>query len=137
MDFKRLYEELNDSFSTDVKTLQAQREQMAVMRFLAGLSPEFETVKSQIIFDSEISSLHDVFTGMLHTESPILSHTTSALVSCNDSGRRNDRGGHRGGFNGGRGFQCPGKVVPTFDSSGIICYYCREPEHTKKTCLKL
>ena len=48
MDFKRVYEELNVlmPFSTDVKTQQAQREQMAVMSFLASLPSEFETAKS-------------------------------------------------------------------------------------------
>ncbi|KAG8637829.1 hypothetical protein MANES_15G168650v8, partial [Manihot esculenta] len=100
---------------------------MAVLSFLAGLPPEFETAKSQILSDSEISSLHDVFTRVLRTESPIPSHPTSALVSRNDSGRHNNRGGS----------QHSREIGPTSDSGGIICYYCREPEHTKKTCQKL
>ncbi|KAG8661786.1 hypothetical protein MANES_01G039012v8 [Manihot esculenta] len=110
---------------------------MAVMSFLAGLPPEFETAKSQILSDSEISSLHDVFTRVLRTESPIPSHPTSALVSRNDSGRHNNRGGQRGGFNAGKRSQHSGEIGPTSDSGGIICYYCREPGHTKKTCQKL
>lgn len=59
MDFKRTYEELNMllPFSPDVKVRQRQREHMAVMSFLAGLSPDFETVKSQVLSGSEISSL--------------------------------------------------------------------------------
>ncbi|KAG8636917.1 hypothetical protein MANES_15G058801v8 [Manihot esculenta] len=139
MDFKRVYEELKVliPFSIDVKTQQAQREQMAVMSFLASLPLEFETAKSHILFDSKISSLHYVFTKVLRTESPIPSHTTSALVSRNDNGRHDNKSGHRRGFNGGRRSQRLGKVVPTSDSGGIICYYCREPGHTKKTCLKL
>ncbi|KAG8646648.1 hypothetical protein MANES_09G019650v8 [Manihot esculenta] len=89
MDFKRVYEELNVlmPFSTDVKTQQVQREQIVVISFLAGLSPKFETAKSQILYDFEILSLHDVFTKVLRTEFPITSHPTSALVSRNDSGR--------------------------------------------------
>ncbi|KAG8646402.1 hypothetical protein MANES_09G001301v8 [Manihot esculenta] len=116
MDFKRVYEELNVlmPFNTDVKTQQTQREQMAVMSFLAGLPPK-----------------------VLHTESPIPSHPTSALVSRNDSGRQNNRGGQRGGFNAGKRSQHSGETGPTSDSGGIICYYCREPEYTKKTCQKL
>ncbi|KAG8652889.1 hypothetical protein MANES_06G147450v8 [Manihot esculenta] len=125
MDFKRVYEKLNGlmSFSTDVKTQQAQQEQMAVMSFLASLPPKFETAKSQILSVSEISSLHDVFTRVLHTESPSPSDTPSALVSYNDSGRHNNRGRHRGSFNGGRRSQRPGETVSTSDSGGIICYY--------------
>lgn len=63
MSFKRTYEELNMllPFSPDVKVQQQQREQMVVMSFLAGLSPDFETAKSQVLSSSEISSLHDVF----------------------------------------------------------------------------
>ncbi|KAG8661154.1 hypothetical protein MANES_02G211261v8 [Manihot esculenta] len=139
MDFKRVYEELNVlmPFSIDVKTQQTQREQMAVMSFLAGLPPEFETAKSQILFDSEISLLHDVFTRVLHTESPIPSHPIGALVSRNDSGRQNNRGRQREGFNDCKGSQRSGKIGSTSDSGGIICYYCHEPGHTKKTCHKL
>ncbi|KAG8633424.1 hypothetical protein MANES_18G104116v8 [Manihot esculenta] len=107
---------------------------MAVMSFLAGLPPEFETAKSQVLSDSEISSLHDVFTRILRTESPIPSHPTSALVSRNDSGKQNNRGGQRGGFNGGKRSQHFGETGSTSDSGGIICYYCSEPGHTKKTC---
>ncbi|KAG8650815.1 hypothetical protein MANES_07G072314v8 [Manihot esculenta] len=103
MDFKRVYEELNVlmPFSTDV---------------------EFETAKSQILSDSEISSLHDVFTRVLRTESPIPSHPTSALVSRNDSGRQNNRGGQRGGFNAGKRSQHSGETGPTSDSGGIILH---------------
>ena len=59
MDFKKTYEELNVllPFSPDVKVQQAQREKMVVMSFLAGLPPEFETTKSQILSSFEISSL--------------------------------------------------------------------------------
>ncbi|XP_007029051.2 PREDICTED: uncharacterized protein LOC18599148 [Theobroma cacao] len=71
MDFKRIYEELNVllPFSPDVKVQQAHWEQMVVMSFIAGLPPELETVTSQILSDSEISSLHDTFTRVLRTES--------------------------------------------------------------------
>ena len=47
MDFKRIYEELYIllPFSPDVKVKQAQREQMAVMSFLAGFPPELNIAK--------------------------------------------------------------------------------------------
>ena len=48
MDYKKTYEELNMSlpFSPDVKVQQAQREQMAVMGFLAGLPSEYDSAKA-------------------------------------------------------------------------------------------
>ncbi len=64
MELERVYEELNVllPFIPNAKVQQAQREQMAVMNFLAGLLSEYETAKSQILSSSEISSLHDTFT---------------------------------------------------------------------------
>ncbi|KAL5810382.1 hypothetical protein ACOSQ3_027084 [Xanthoceras sorbifolium] len=60
MAFQKTYEELNMllPFSPDVKIQQRQREQMAIMSFLAGLSSYFETAKSQVLSGSEISSLN-------------------------------------------------------------------------------
>ena len=69
MDFKKTYEELNVllPFSPDVKAQQVQREKIVIMSFLASLPIEFEIAKSQILSSSEISSLQDVFTRVLHT----------------------------------------------------------------------
>ncbi|KAL5767435.1 hypothetical protein ACOSQ2_014218 [Xanthoceras sorbifolium] len=68
-------------FSLDVKIQQHQREQMAIMSFLAGLSSDFETAKSQVLSGSEISSLNEVFSRVLRTEGtpPVL--LSGALVS--------------------------------------------------------
>ncbi|EOX92755.1 Cysteine-rich RLK (RECEPTOR-like protein kinase) 8 [Theobroma cacao] len=82
---------------------------MAVMSFLAGLSPELETVKSQILSGSKISSLHDTFT-------------------------RNNRNGNRGGGTGNRNRDVDSRSQ---ESGGIVCYYCHEPGHTKRFCRKL
>ncbi|XP_071714909.1 uncharacterized protein [Rutidosis leptorrhynchoides] len=48
MEFKKIYEEFNSllPLSTDVKTMQTQREQIAVMSFLTGLRPEHDSIKS-------------------------------------------------------------------------------------------
>ncbi|KAH1030758.1 hypothetical protein J1N35_042932 [Gossypium stocksii] len=69
MDFKKTYEELNMllPFSLDIKVQQAQREQMAVMSFLAGLPSEFEAAKSQILPCGEITTLQDAFSTVLCT----------------------------------------------------------------------
>ncbi|WMV16342.1 hypothetical protein MTR67_009727 [Solanum verrucosum] len=83
MEFKKIYEELNMllPFSTDIKVQQAQREQMAVMSFLAGLPTEFETAKSQILASSEITSLNDVFSWVLRTESTPSNEQTKVVVT--------------------------------------------------------
>ncbi len=99
MEFKRIYEELNVllPFSSDIKVQQAQREQMAVMSFLTGLPSKYETVKSQILSSSEISSLHDTFKHV-HEKSPYFSHPTScALISRNISGQQGNKGEYKGG----------------------------------------
>ncbi|KAH0713023.1 hypothetical protein KY289_008982 [Solanum tuberosum] len=91
MEFKKTYEELNVllPFSTDIKVQQAQREQMAIMGFLAGLPSEFETAKSHILSSSEISSLKDVFSRVLRTESTPSIQQTNVLVAKRGGGRNN------------------------------------------------
>jgi len=144
MGFKRVYEELNSllPFSTDVKTQQSQREQMAVMSFLAGLPPEFDAARTQILSSPEITTLRDTFTRIfLRSEgsrsAPII---TSALMSrgtSNEVGRgsRDSRGsrkntGFQGSWSGGGLGRNAGHNKP-------VCYYCDEPGHTRRTCWKL
>ena len=69
MEFKKTYEGLNMllPFSADIKVQQTQREQIAVMSFLASLPSEFDTVKSQILSSHEISSLQETFNKLLRT----------------------------------------------------------------------
>ncbi|XP_057996481.1 uncharacterized protein LOC131175824 [Hevea brasiliensis] len=136
MEFKCVYEELNIllPFSHDVKVQQAQLEQMAVMSFLAGLPSEYETVKSQILSSSEIFSLHDTFTRVLRIESTYSPQPTNgALISRNISGQQ----GYRGGITNHRNNQRNVEASSNQNSGGIICYYCHEPGHTKRNCLKL
>ncbi|KAK3034070.1 hypothetical protein RJ639_034295 [Escallonia herrerae] len=112
MDFKKIYEELNMllPFSKDIKVQQAQREQMAVMSFLGALPPEFDTAKSQILSGTDITSLQEVFSRVLRTESTSSNQQSSVLVANIGRGseasrmnnNRGDRGsGDRGGHNGG------------------------------------
>ena len=132
MDFKKTYEELNVflPFSTDIKVQQTQREKMAVMSFLAGLPSEFETAKSQILSNSEIGSLQEVFSRILRTESTSsIQQTNNVLVAkggSNDTGRKSNNRGES-------------KTSDSYnnDSSNIVCYYCHELDHTKKYCKKL
>ncbi|KAK2970837.1 hypothetical protein RJ640_016633 [Escallonia rubra] len=112
MDFKKTYEELNMllPFSKDIKVQQAQREQMAAMSFLGALPPEFDTAKSQILSGTDITSLQEVFSRVLRTESTFSNQQSSVLVANRGKGseagrmnnNRGDRGGgDRGGHNGG------------------------------------
>ncbi|GMJ03787.1 hypothetical protein HRI_004047900 [Hibiscus trionum] len=146
MDFKKMCEELNMllPFSADIEVQRSQREQMAIMSFLAGLPPEFETAKSQILSGSEISSLDDVFRRVRRTENSLPTPSPqhgSVLLSralLSDSGKQH--------FNS----SCPGRSMgsgstksdPQFgvrgpDHSVVICHYCHKPGHTKRDCQKL
>ncbi|KAK3015718.1 hypothetical protein RJ639_005918 [Escallonia herrerae] len=128
MDFKKTYEELNVllPYSSDIKVQQAQREQMAVVSFLGALPPEFDTAKSQILSGTAITSLQEVFSRVLRTESTFSNQQSSVLVA-NRGGWSNNRG-DRGG--GGRGGHNEG-------TSEIVCYYYKKPRHTKRYCKKL
>ncbi|KAL5838389.1 hypothetical protein ACOSQ3_015558 [Xanthoceras sorbifolium] len=135
MAFKKTYEELNMllPFSPDVKIQQRQREQMAIMSFLARLSSDFETAKSQVLSGSEISSLDEVFSRVLRTEGtpPVL--LSGALVSRShnyEPGRSTSQSGNKGG--GSQGFETRQQ-----DSGGIVCHYCHKPGHMKRDCRKL
>ena len=124
MDFKKTYEELNLllPFSSDVKVQQTQREQMAIMSFLAGLSPEFEAAKSQILSSPEISSLQDVFSRVLRTENTQSVQSSSALVGL---GKQQYKGG-------GKGIDTRGQ-----NAEVVVCHYCHKPGHMKRDCKKL
>ncbi|KAH0688856.1 hypothetical protein KY289_016214 [Solanum tuberosum] len=91
MEFKKTYKELNVllPFSIDSKVQQAQREQMAIMSFLTGLPSGFETAKSQILSSSENTSLNDVFSRVLRTESTPAYQQTNVLVGKRGGGRNN------------------------------------------------
>ena len=62
-DFKRMYEELNAvlPITSNVREMQGQREQLAIMSFFAGLKPEYDVVRSQILGGERLSSLMEVF----------------------------------------------------------------------------
>lgn len=137
MAFKKTYEELNMllPFSPDVKVQQSQHEKMAIMSFLAGLPSEFESAKSQILSGSEISSLQDVFSRVLRSESP-----SPPILPLNDVlvSRNNKYSSWRSiNLNRNRGADSQNFEPQTLDSGGIVCNYCRKPGHTKLECRKL
>ena len=87
MEFKKTYEELNMllPFSVDIKVQQTQRDQMAVMSFLASLPSEFDTAKSQILSSPEISSLQETFSRLSCTEISPSIHMRNALANKNSN----------------------------------------------------
>ncbi|XP_071915997.1 uncharacterized protein [Coffea arabica] len=70
-DLKRVSEELNAvmPLSSDIKVMQRQREQMLVLKFLAGLKPEFEPIKSQILAGEQLPSFAEAYARVLRSAS--------------------------------------------------------------------
>ena len=131
MEFKKIYEELNMllPFSADVKVQQQQREQMAIMSFLAGLPSTFDTAMSQIISGSDISSLQEVFSRVLRTEGAPSNPVTGALLS------RNTHSSSRPAYYK-PGAPRNSESRPT-DTAAVTCNYCKKPGHTIQECRKL
>nr|XP_016507431.1 PREDICTED: uncharacterized protein LOC107825109 [Nicotiana tabacum] len=129
-EFKKVYDELNVilPFSPDVKVQQAQREQLAVMSFLSGLSPEFEGAKSQILSGTAISSLKEAFTRVLRTEKshpgPTATIDSGALLSRVQKDRSHS---NRNRSSDSRDLK----------QGEVECFYCHELGHTIRYCVKL
>nr|GEY47753.1 uncharacterized protein [Tanacetum cinerariifolium] len=131
MEFKKMYEELNSllPISADVKVMQKQREQVAVMSFLTGLRPKFDSLRCQFLNESEIPSLTDTFARVIRNEtlqSPHSSASNSALVS---------RGRSQGGYRNGNNDRVGDSEGFNFDE--VECYYCPELGHTRRNCKKI
>ncbi|XP_030449499.2 uncharacterized protein LOC115671939 isoform X1 [Syzygium oleosum] len=155
-EFKRMYEELNAilPISANIQQMQLQREQLAVMVYLAGIGPEYETVRSQILGGEAVASLTDTFARVLRVSrespqdiTPMADSSALVFQSRSGSGSRSDggnRGGYsgRGGRGGGRG-EGPGRGqgqqhVSTNNSGAIrTCHYCGKAGHIQKFCYKL
>ena len=125
MDYKKTYEELNTllPFSPDVKVQQAQREQMAVMGFLAALPSEYESINAQILSNLEISSFQEKFSRILRTDTssstPPSAQMSNALVGRNMSELEKQQ--YR---SGGSGYNSR-----RTSSRGVVCYYCLKYVH--------
>ena len=118
--------------SPDVKIQQSQREQMAVMGFLAALPSKYDSAKAQILSSPEILSLQETFSRILRTEvssssSPTLVSTqiSSALIGQTiESKRQRNRNSDPGDNTMGPG------------SGGVVCYYCHKSGHMIRDCKK-
>ncbi|KAH6784058.1 hypothetical protein C2S52_009017 [Perilla frutescens var. hirtella] len=129
--FKRTYEELNTllPFSPNVKVQCAQRDTLRLMSFLAGLPPEFDTAKSQVLSDSTTSSLEDAFRRILRTEptaSPPMSQ--SAFLSSSSPSDYEKALSKGGGGPSGHRKQW---------TDDVECRYCHAIGHIKRDYPKL
>ena len=134
MAYKKIHEELNMlmSFCPDVKVQQSQREQMAVMGFLATLPSEYDSAKAQILSNPEISSLQETFSRILRTEvssssSPtfVSAHTNSALIGQTiESEKKRNR------------YSGPGDNTRGPGSGSVVCYYYHKSGHVIRDCKK-
>ncbi|KAJ9701070.1 hypothetical protein PVL29_006428 [Vitis rotundifolia] len=108
--------------TTDVGDQRTQIDKLFMVLTLIGLRPHLETVRDQILGNSSVPSLDDVFARLLRISS------TQTLPSDNTSdssmlvSQTNSRGGHSG--NQGRG-QRP------------HCTYCNKLGHTRDRCYQL
>ena len=134
MAYKKIHEELNMlmSFSPDVKVQQSQREQMAVMGFLAALPSKYDSAKAQILSRPDISSLQETFSRILCTE--VSSSSLPTLVSAQTSngliGQTIDSKRQRNKNSG------PGDNTRVPGSRGIACYYYQKSSHVIRDCKK-
>lgn len=62
--------------SNNLKTMEKQRQNVDVVRFLLKLKPEYETINVQILGGSDLPSLPKVFSRIQHAT---LSNTSSQL----------------------------------------------------------
>ncbi|XP_071924751.1 uncharacterized protein [Coffea arabica] len=139
-DLKRVSEELNAvmPLSSDITVMQRQREQMLVLKFLAGLKPEFEPIKSQILAGEQLPSFAEAYARVLRSASKDTTHGDGALINDKsalvaNNGRieqlnlgRGSRGGRSRGGRGGRG----GRGTRE-------CTHCGLKNHTHDTCWDL
>ncbi|KAK3040300.1 hypothetical protein RJ639_028215 [Escallonia herrerae] len=107
----RLILQIRDSIDSEVLGLinhyEFVKELMDYLEFLYSGKGNFDTAKSQILSGTDITSLEEVFSRVLRTEST-LSHQQSSVLVANRGGgseaggRNNNRGDRGGGDKGGQ-----------------------------------
>ncbi|KAG8373611.1 hypothetical protein BUALT_Bualt11G0042300 [Buddleja alternifolia] len=132
------YQDLKMVCSEDATTLTTMLERDRIVEFLAGLNPEYDQIRIQILGKKKLPSLNEVFS-MIRSEEhrrialldesnidksvmisakPVDPHTRpqnlpSASMSKNSSSRQKQ------------------------NREGLWCTYCRKSKHTNDTCFKL
>ena len=134
---KRVHEELNaiQPLSTSLEVMQKQREQMVVLRFLAGLKPEFEAVRAQILGGADLPTLAETYARVMRTVSAcptavVPSDNKFALLSTPQYSPGGGRGNRRRGGRNSRGGRSGRGPRPQ-------CTHCGLPGHIKEKCWDL
>ncbi|XP_059644051.1 uncharacterized protein LOC132285840 isoform X2 [Cornus florida] len=112
------------SFSASTKRMQQQREDFNVIRFLTGLSPEYEPIRAQILDGPSLPSLTDVFRRLQR-----------ATQSNGASGVHNDNGGDSSTLTVSQGG--PNSFRRGRGREPLRCTHCGRPNHTVNYCWDL
>ncbi|KAG7986958.1 hypothetical protein I3843_03G108700 [Carya illinoinensis] len=120
--------------TSDVPSMLKQREDFNIIRFLVGLKPEYESVRSQILASPQLPSFPDVFSRLQRaTLSSDQSNERSALTASYvaPAGRGGQSGrGARGGARGGRDNRTRGREFRK-------CTHCGRTNHSVDYCWDL
>ncbi|XP_042946557.1 uncharacterized protein LOC122279793 isoform X1 [Carya illinoinensis] len=120
--------------TSDVPSMLKQREDFNIVRFLVGLKPEYESVRSQILASPQLPSFPDVFSRLQRaTLSSDQSNERSALTASYvaPAGRGGQSGrGARGGARGGRDNRTRGREFRK-------CTHCGRTNHSVDYCWDL
>jgi hypothetical protein len=135
-----MWDELNvyQPLSTDLQKQQKYREEFRVAKFLSGLKPDLNPIRSQILSGKDIPTVRETYARVRRAaiSSSGVKDERSALVGHYDTpqGERGDHNSRRGTHNGrgGRGGRSGG------GGRGLKkCTHCGRTNHTVDFCWKL
>ncbi|KAG2720948.1 hypothetical protein I3760_02G058300 [Carya illinoinensis] len=120
--------------TSDVPSMLKQREDFNIVRFLVGLKPEYESVRSQILASPQLPSFPDVFSRLQRAtlssdQSNERFALTASYVAPAGRGGRSGRGA-RGGARGGRDNRTRGREFRK-------CTHCGRTNHSVDYCWDL
>jgi uncharacterized membrane protein YgcG len=135
-----MWDELNvyQPLSTDLQKQQKYREEFRVAKFLSGLKPDLDPIRSQILSGKDIPTVRETYARVRRAaiSSSGLKDERSALVGHYDTpqGERGDHSSRRGTHNGrgSRGGRSSGG-----GRGSKKCSHCGRTNHTIDFCWKL
>uniref|UniRef100_A0A2N9FCY0 Uncharacterized protein n=1 Tax=Fagus sylvatica TaxID=28930 RepID=A0A2N9FCY0_FAGSY len=135
-----MWDELNvyQPLSTDLQKQQKYREEFRVAKFLSGLKPDLDPIRSQILSGKDIPTVRETYARVRRAaiSSSGVKDERSALVGHYDTpqGERGDHSSRRGTHNGrgGRGGRSGGG-----GRGPKKCTHCGRTNHTVDFCWKL
>jgi hypothetical protein len=135
-----MWDELNvyQPLSTDLQKQQKYREEFRVAKFLSGLKPDLDPIRSQILSGKDIPTVRETYARVRRAaiSSSGIKNERSALVGHYDTpqGERGDHSSRQGTHNGrgGRGGRSGGS-----GRGPKKCTHCGRTNHTVDFCWKL